>query len=107
MTTSVQYQRPAGAAIAEPLPAGAVLLQVRELRTWFPIKRGVFQRTVGQVKAVGGVSFDVQAGQELGLGGESGCGQTTLGRPNLRLIPVRGRPVRDQGAGLFGLPRAR
>ncbi len=101
MTSSVQYQRPAGAAIAEPLPAGAVLLQVRELRTWFPIKRGVFQRTVGQVKAVDGVSFDVQAGKTLGLVGESGCGKTTVGRTILRLIPVTGGTVRYKGEDFF------
>src|SRR4051812_8446163 len=101
MTTSVQYQRPAGAAMTEPLPAGAVLLQVRELRTWFPIKRGVFQRTVGHVKAVDGVSFDVQAGKTLGLVGESGCGKTTVGRTILRLIPVTGGTVRYKGEDFF------
>src|SRR4051795_5836233 len=71
-----------------PLVGGAPLLQVRDLRTWFPIKRGVLQRTVGHIKAVDGVSFDVQAGRTLGLVGESGCGKTTVGRTILRLIPA-------------------
>ncbi|HEY7116866.1 MAG TPA: ATP-binding cassette domain-containing protein, partial [Tepidisphaeraceae bacterium] len=89
MTTStVNYQRPAGADLAETLPTGAPLLQVRDLRTWFAIKRGVFQRTAGHVKAVDGVSFDVAAGKTLGLVGESGCGKTTVGRTILRLIPA-------------------
>src|SRR5258706_3885591 len=84
-------------ATPPPLNSGPALLEVRELRTWFPIKRGVFQRTVGQVKAVDGVSFDVQAGKTLGLVGESGCGKTTVGRTILRLIPVTGGTVRYKG----------
>lgn len=64
------------------------LLQVRDLRTWFPIRRGLLSRTVGHVKAVDGVSFDLHAGKTLGLVGESGCGKTTVGRTILRLIPV-------------------
>src|SRR5690349_6736896 len=59
-------------------PMGEPLLEVRDLRTYFPIKRGVFARTVGHVKAVDGVSFDVHAGKTLGLVGESGCGKTTV-----------------------------
>jgi oligopeptide/dipeptide ABC transporter ATP-binding protein len=65
----------------------APLLQIRDLRTYFPIKRGVLSRTVGYVKAVDGVSFDIHAGKTLGLVGESGCGKTTVGRSILRLIP--------------------
>src|SRR5882757_1500092 len=88
-------------ATPPPLNSGPALLEVRELRTWFPIKRGVFQRTVGQVKAVDGVSFDVQAGKTLGLVGESGCGKTTVGRTILRLIPVTGGTVRYKGEDFF------
>jgi oligopeptide transport system ATP-binding protein len=66
---------------------GQPLLQVRDLRTFFPIKRGVLSRTAGWVKAVDGVSFDVHPGKTLGLVGESGCGKTTVGRSILRLIP--------------------
>src|SRR5882672_1425137 len=66
---------------------GAPLLRVHNLATWFPIRRGVFSRTVGHVKAVDGVSFEVREGKTLGLVGESGCGKTTVGRTILRLIP--------------------
>ena len=62
------------------------LLSVRGLKVHFPIRRGIFLRTVGHVKAVDGVSFDVYRGQTLGLVGESGCGKTTAGRAILRLI---------------------
>ena len=62
------------------------LLQVEDLKTWFPIKKGLFQKTVGHVKAVDGVSLQIQAGKTLGLVGESGCGKTTVGRSILRLI---------------------
>jgi oligopeptide/dipeptide ABC transporter ATP-binding protein len=70
------------------------LLEVRDLRTYFPIKRGVLSRTVGYVKAVDGVSFDIHPGKTLGLVGESGCGKTTVGRSILRLIaPTSGTIV--------------
>src|SRR5579872_1917311 len=65
----------------------SALLEIRDLKTYFPIKSGVLSRTVGWVKAVDGVNFDVQAGKTLGLVGESGCGKTTVGRSILRLIP--------------------
>jgi oligopeptide transport system ATP-binding protein len=85
---------------------GSPLLQVRDLRTYFPIRRGVFSRTVGYVKAVDGVSFDVQAGQTLGLVGESGCGKTTVGRTILRLIPATSGSVIYRGRDFFEVPRA-
>ncbi|MEM9069634.1 MAG: ABC transporter ATP-binding protein [Myxococcota bacterium] len=61
------------------------LLSVRDLRVWFPIRKGLLRRVVDHVKAVDGVSFDVFEGQTLGLVGESGCGKTTTGRAILRL----------------------
>jgi oligopeptide/dipeptide ABC transporter ATP-binding protein len=64
------------------------LLEVRDLRTYFPVKRGVLKRQVGNVKAVDGVSFTVHQGETLGLVGESGCGKSTVGRTILRLIPA-------------------
>ncbi|MFZ4396563.1 MAG: ATP-binding cassette domain-containing protein, partial [Kiritimatiellia bacterium] len=61
-------------------PDKSALIELRDLRVWFPIQRGVLNRTVGQVHAVDGVSFAIQPGETLGLVGESGCGKTTLGR---------------------------
>ena len=80
---------------------GKPLLEVRDLKTHFPIKRGVFARTVGHVKAVDGVSFDVHPGKTLGLVGESGCGKTTVGRTILRLIPPTSGTVRFKGDDFF------
>jgi peptide/nickel transport system ATP-binding protein len=64
----------------------APLLEVRDLKKYFPVRKGVLQRTVAQVKAVDGVSLTIQPGETLGLVGESGCGKTTTGRAILRLI---------------------
>ena len=77
------------------------LLSVRDLRTWFPIRRGLLSRTVGHVKAVDGVSFDLHAGKTLGLVGESGCGKTTVGRTILRLTPVTSGQVIYKGQDFF------
>jgi len=69
----------------------AVLLQVKNLKKYFPIQRGFFRRTVGYVYAVDGVSFFIREGETLGLVGESGCGKTTTGRVILRdLEPTEG-----------------
>lgn len=73
-----------------PVP-GAPLLQVEDLHTWFPIKRGVFRSTVGHVHAVDGVSLTVNDKETVGIVGESGCGKTTFGRSILRLVePTKG-----------------
>ena len=70
------------------------LLEVEELKKYFVVKRGLFSRSTGQVRAVDGVSFTLKRGETLGLVGESGCGKTTLGRCILRLIePTAGRMV--------------
>jgi oligopeptide transport system ATP-binding protein len=78
-----------------------VLLAVRNLRKYFPIRGGLFSKRIGDVHAVDGVSFDVRAGRTVGLVGESGCGKTTTGRLVLRLIePTSGhvfyRPSPEQ-----------
>ena len=56
------------------------LLEVKNLKTYFPIKGGVFSRTIGHVKAVDGVSFTINKGEVFGLVGESGSGKTTIGK---------------------------
>jgi len=90
-------------ATASPFHQGpdVPLLQVRDLCTYFPIERGVLSRTVGHVKAVDGVSFDIEQGKTLGLVGESGCGKTTVGRTILRLIPATSGGVRFRGTDFF------
>ena len=70
------------------------ILQVRNIKTWFPVKRGLFGRVHDHVKAVDDVTFDVFPGETLGLVGESGCGKTTLGRTIIRLIePTSGEVI--------------
>ena len=63
-------------------------LEVRDLKVHFPIKGGIFNRTVGQIKAVDGVSFSVEQGKTYGLVGESGSGKTTTGRAVIGLEPI-------------------
>ncbi len=85
--------------------ARAPLLQVEDLRTHFVLRTGVLQRATERVRAVDGVSFDIDVGETLGLVGESGCGKTTVGRTILRLIPATSGRVRFQGRSVLDLSR--
>ena len=70
------------------------ILKIENLRTWYPLRKGVFGRTYNYIKSVDDVSFDVYPGETLGLVGESGCGKTTLGRSILRLVePTSGNVI--------------
>jgi peptide/nickel transport system ATP-binding protein len=82
------------------------LLAVTGLETHFPIRRGLFRRTVGAVRAVDGVSFAIPRGKTLGLVGESGCGKTTVGRSLLRLVEPTAGGVRFAGHDVRGLSQA-
>jgi peptide/nickel transport system ATP-binding protein/oligopeptide transport system ATP-binding protein len=78
-------------------PATDALLEVNNLKKYFPIKGGILRRTVANVKAVDGVSFAVRRGETLGLVGESGCGKTTTGRTVLRLEQASAGEVLFEG----------
>ncbi|GFR34332.1 ABC transporter ATP-binding protein [Thermobrachium celere] len=81
------------------------LLKVENLKKYFPIKAGVFQRTVGYVKAVDDVSFELKEGETLGFVGESGCGKSTTGRTILRLLDKTDGNVYFEGKDIFSLSR--
>ena len=82
------------------MPSDETILQVKALKKYFPIEKGLLRRQVGQVKAVDDVSFEIKRGEALGLVGESGCGKTTLGRCVLRAIdPTEGEIILRKGDG--------
>ncbi|MGE5704068.1 MAG: ABC transporter ATP-binding protein [Clostridia bacterium] len=83
------------------------LLEVENLKTYFPQKRGLFGQVTGYVKAVDGVSFQLKKGETLGIVGESGCGKSTTGRSILRLIQPSGGSVRFAGTEVTSLSPAK
>jgi peptide/nickel transport system ATP-binding protein len=108
----IDPQRRAPAVVGDAAYASAAaatatpLLAVKGLEVHFPIRRGVFQRTVGHVRAVDGIALDLHAGRTLALVGESGCGKTTAGKAILRLIPPTTGSVRLDGREIHGLAAA-
>ncbi len=82
-----------------------VLLEVNNLKKYFPIRSGVFQQTVGHVKAVDGISFKLKRGETIGLVGESGCGKSTVGRSIVRLHDITEGTIRFKGTDVHALPR--
>ena len=87
---------------APPCPDAPVVIQTKDLKVWFPIKRGVLRKVVGHIKAVDGVSIQLRKGETLGVVGESGSGKTTLGLAILRLISSTG-PIVFMGNEIDGL----
>ncbi|MDH2865654.1 ABC transporter ATP-binding protein [Bacillus cytotoxicus] len=81
------------------------LLEVKNLKTYFPVKGGVFRRTIGHVKAVDGVSFAINKGEVFGLVGESGSGKTTIGKTILRLVPKTEGEVKFKGEDIHLLSK--
>jgi peptide/nickel transport system ATP-binding protein len=102
---SPRVSLPIVAQVVAPIQEKSVLLEVEGLMVHFPIRRGVFKRTVGYVKAVDGVSLQLREGRTLALVGESGCGKTTTGKALLQLIPPTAGKVAYRGKAIAGLSR--
>ncbi|TMK09310.1 MAG: ABC transporter ATP-binding protein, partial [Alphaproteobacteria bacterium] len=107
--TAPQHPYTRALLAAEPKPdpapvcAGApIVIETKDLKVWFPIRRGVMRRPVGYIKAVDGVSIEIRQGETLGVVGESGSGKTTLGLAILRLISSDG-PIVFLGSKIAGL----
>ncbi|MFW6381022.1 MAG: ABC transporter ATP-binding protein [Bacillota bacterium] len=81
------------------------LLEIRNLKKYFPVKKGVFRRTVGYVKAVDNISFTINKGETLGLVGESGCGKSTAGRTILRLLEATSGNIFFEGKNLLEMDK--
>lgn len=82
-----------------------VILEVSNLKKYFPIRGGFFNRLIGNVKAVDGISFKIKRGTTMGLVGESGCGKSTIGRTILRLLPKTDGTILFEGQDVSALSR--
>jgi len=89
----------------EPSISTENVLQVIDLKQYFPIKAGLMQRVVGYVKAVDGISFTIKRGKTMGLVGESGCGKTTVGKTILRLNEKTSGDVLFYGSDIYAISR--
>ena len=94
-------------AAQPPAASGKPLLSVKNLKTYFPVKRGLLRSQVGNVKAVDDVSFDIGDRETVGLVGESGCGKSTVGRSILRLIPATSGSVHFEGEDVLDASNSR
>jgi ABC-type oligopeptide transport system ATPase subunit len=102
--TAQPLQRPDASYEAE-LAATNALVEAENIKVHFPITAGLFQRTVGAVRAVDDISFDIRKGETLGLVGESGCGKSTTGRALIRLRELTEGRVKFDGVDLTTLKR--
>ena len=84
-----------------------VILDVKDLKMYFPVTRGLLRRKVADVKAVDGVTFGLQRGETLGLVGETGCGKTTIGRCILRLYQPTSGQILFEGEDISSLPESK
>lgn len=98
-TITAKSQAPQASGPTDSSP----LLEVKNLKTYFPVRRGLLRSRVGDLKAVDDVSFNVGKGETLGLVGESGCGKSTIGRTILRLVPATSGSVRFDGKDVFAM----
>lgn len=88
------------------MPENELMMDVQNLKKYFPIWGGILRRVIGWVKAVDGVSFEIKKGETFGLVGESGCGKSTVGRTILRLLTKTEGDVNYKGRDLFSLDRS-
>ncbi|MBE6381797.1 MAG: ABC transporter ATP-binding protein [Lentisphaerae bacterium] len=102
LSTTRGSQRPSAKQFCQDMEENDMenILEVRDLRVWFPIKKGVFALTSGYVKAVDGVSFDLRRGETLGVVGESGCGKSTTSRAILLLNKPCGGTIKVNGVDI-------
>jgi oligopeptide transport system ATP-binding protein len=99
VTAAAESTRPAG----DPARDTENIVEVEDLKVYFPIRAGIFQQEIGTVKAVDGITFNIRRGETLGLVGESGCGKSTTGRALIRLRDPSGGVVRFDGVDLLSL----